>query len=274
MNWPSTRWGRPALGRIARPAGPIPESASRQPTGPAPQLTPMTSISATPRSAAAAAAGAVPSASPRSSPKVRRAAIGRSAAAARASSTAMARWSISANVSNQKRSAPPSSNPSTVSRKVLRMTRSSRFRISRVGAPSGPMDPATSTSRPVTSRASRAICAPRRANRPARSPKPYGASRMRFAPKVEVSMRSAPAARYSRWMAPISSGRVSTSSSSTARCGIPRENSNVPIAPSASNGPAVSRSRKRSRAPTYDSSARFGASQRSASATGTPLRRA
>ena len=71
---------------------------------------------------------------------------------------------------------------------------------SRVGAPSGPIEPATSASRPATSRASRASCAPRRASAPAWSARPSGASRTRFAPNVAVSMRSAPASRYSRWI--------------------------------------------------------------------------
>ncbi len=242
------RCGRPALGRMALPAPSIATSASRQPIGPAPQFTPSTSASTRTASERAATAGSVPSASTTSSPKVNRATIGRSAAAARASSTAIARWSTSENVSNQKASTPPSSRPSMVSRNAARTSASPRCRISRFGAPSGPIDPATSTSRPATSRASRAICAPRRASFPARSARPCGASRTRLAPNVAVSMMSAPTARYSRWIAPISSGRLATSSSRTARCGMPRLNSSVPIAPSASSGPVVSRSRNRARA--------------------------
>ena len=62
-------------------------------------------------------------------------------------------------------------------------------------------------------------------------------------------------------MAPMRSGRVATSSSRTARCGMPRLNSSVPIAPSARSGPAASRSRNRARAsPTVmPGSRRFGA---------------
>ena len=95
------------------------------------------------------------------------------------------------------------------SRNAARTVASPRWARSLVGAPSGPTDPATRTSRPATSRASRAIWAPRRASRPAWSARPYGARRTRLAPNVAVSIRSAPAARYSRWMAPISSGRDS-----------------------------------------------------------------
>ena len=279
---PRSAAGVPAFGRIARPGWPMATSASRQPTGPAPQLTPRTSTSTRSASAAAAAAGVVPSGSAASSPKVRSATIGRSAAIERASSTASARWSTTENVSNQKTSTPPSSRPSIVSRNAARTSASARWRISRVGGPSGPIDPATSESRPATSRASRASWAPRRASRPARSARPYGARRTRLAPNVAVSMRSAPAARYSRWIAPMSSGRVATSSSRTARCGTPRLNSSVPIAPSASSGPRDSRAWKRARASPevvsvacgHVGSARFGPSQRSASASGTPFRRA
>ena len=57
-------------------------------------------------------------------------------------------------------------------------------------------------------------------------------------------MMSAPAATYSRWMALMMSGWVSTSSSSDARWGTPRLNSRVPMAPSSSSGRAASRSAK------------------------------
>ena len=65
----------------------------------------------------------------------------------------------------------------------------------RVGVPSGPIEPATSASRPTTSRASRATWAARRFRRLVWGASPKAASRTRFAPNVAVSMISAPAAR-------------------------------------------------------------------------------
>ena len=97
-----------------------------------------------------------------------------------------------------------------------------------------------------------------RLNRCVSAASPNPASRTRFAPNVAVSMRSAPASRYSRWIAPTSSGRVVASSSRQARWGTPPANSSVPIAPSARSGRAASRSRKRSRSftgPAYPSAA-------------------
>ncbi len=266
---------------MARRGPLIADSASRQPIGPAPQLTPTTSTSSA-TIAWAASAGVVPSGSSSSSPKVSRAMIGRSAAR-RASSMAIRRWSRTEKVSNWNRSTPPSSSPSSVSRNAARTAVSSRCRISRVGAPSGPIEPATRTSRPATSRASRASCAPRRARRPAWSASPYGARRCRLAPKVAVSMMSAPAARYSRWIAPIRSGRVWTSSSREARWGTPRENRRVPIAPSANSGPAgkavpeagpgVASVRFVHRGLLlHQSAARLGDSQRAATSRAIPLR--
>ena len=104
---------------MARPVPPIPVRASRQPCGPAPQFTPTTST-CIPSSSWAAPNGSVPSGSSTSSPKVSIAMIGRSADASRASSMAIARWSSRENVSNWKRSTPPSSRPSMVSRNAAR----------------------------------------------------------------------------------------------------------------------------------------------------------
>ncbi len=145
------------------------------------------------------------------------------------------------------RSTPPSSSPSTCSRKAARIVASSRWSSSRVGAPSGPIEPATRASRPATSRASRATWAARRLRRAASPARPNAASRIRFAPNVAVSMISAPAARYARWIAPTRSGRVVASSSRHARCGTPLEKSSVPIPPSSRIGALVRRSRNRSR---------------------------
>ena len=117
----------------------------------------------------------------------------------------------------------------------------------RAGEPSGPTEPPTSASRPLTSRASRASCAARRLNAPTWPSRPHVASRCRLAPNDSVSISSAPASRYSRWAAPTISGWVVTSSSRQARCGTPRLNSSVPSPPSTSSGRSASRLRKRCR---------------------------
>ena len=225
--------------------GPNRASASRQASGPTPQLTPIASTPAAVR-ARTATSGVVPSASTRSSPNVIDAITGTSAAR-RASSAASRRCSRSKKVSMTRRSTPPSSSPSTCSRNAARMVASSGWRSSRVGGPRGPMLPPTHASRPLTSRASRATCAARRLNLPASSASPYTSSRIRLAPNVRVSMRSAPASRYSRWSAATRSERVVASSSRHARWGIPRENSSVPMPPSASSGAAARRAANRSR---------------------------
>ena len=106
------RAGSPSAG------APIASSASRQATGPAPQLTPTASAPAA-GSAAAAAAGLLPSARTSSSPNVSEAMIGTSEAR-RASSTARTSCSRSENVSSTIRSAPPSSRPSICSRNAAR----------------------------------------------------------------------------------------------------------------------------------------------------------
>ena len=164
--------------------------------------------------------------------------------ARRASSTASTSCSRSENVSSTIRSAPPSSRPSICSRKAARAAAAamggprggtwSRAREAcgadlacsraiagppRVGEPSGPTEPPTSASRPLTSRASRASCAARRLNAPTWPSRPQAARRCRLAPNDSVSISSAPASRYSRWAAPTISGWVVTSSSRQARCG-------------------------------------------------------
>src|SRR5439155_867402 len=87
----------------------------------------------------------------------------------------------------------------------------------------------------------------RRLKRCAAVASPYCARRIRFAPNVAVSMISAPASRYSRWIVPMRSGRVVGSSSRQARCGMPRLYRSVPIAPSTSTGPRARRARNRAR---------------------------
>ena len=123
MKRPSSRCGSPALGMIDRTGSPsagppIASSASRQATGPAPQLTPTASAPAAGR-AAAATPGLLPSARTSSSPNVSEAMTGTSDAR-RASSTARRSCSRSENVSRTIRSAPPSSRPSICSRNAAR----------------------------------------------------------------------------------------------------------------------------------------------------------
>ena len=168
--------------------------------------------------------------------------------ARRAASTAASRWPRSLAVSIMTRSMPPSRRPSSCSLAARPASMSGRWLGPCRGELTGPIEPATSTSRPETSRASRASCAARRLRRAVRSASPSGARRTRLALKVSVSMMSAPAAMYSRWTAVMSSGRLSTSSSSEARCGTPRLKSSVPMAPSSSRGRAASRSAKERRA--------------------------
>ena len=213
---PRSRCGSPALGMIERgPAGrPSPSSASRQTCGPA------AAVDADDVDVERRRAPRPPIAGRRAVRQVELLAEGqqrddRQVAAA----GAPPRWrSRGGRATRRSRTGTGRRRP-RAGRRSARGTRPGPWRRPRwtrslVGAPSGPTDPATRTSRPLTSRASRAIWAPRRASRPAWSARPYGARRTRLAPNVAVSIRSAPAARYSRWIAPISSGRDRTSSSS------------------------------------------------------------
>ena len=179
--------------------------------------------------------------------------IGRSAAA-RASSTASREVLDRARTSRTtKRSTPPSRSPSIClaeggpDRRVTEVEEIAGRRAERADRAGD------QRRRDRRRRVPRARAGPRDgpACRPGR-PGRMGASRTRFAPNVAVSMRSAPAARYSRWMAPIRSGRIATSSSSDARWGIPREYRSVPIAPSARSGPRASRSRNLARPSTRE----------------------
>ena len=156
---PSRRCDSPAFGMIERSGSPsagrpIASRASRQAAGPAPQLTPIASAPA-PASASAADFGLLPSARTSSSPNVNEAMTGTSDAR-RASSTASTSWPRSENVSRTMTSAPPSRRPSICSRNVARAAASGMSGRPRVGGPSGPIEPPTSASRPLTSRASRA----------------------------------------------------------------------------------------------------------------------
>ena len=233
------RAGSPSAGT------PIASSASRQAAGPAPQLTPIASAPARAR-ISATTAGLLPSTSTCSSPNVSEAMTGTSEAR-RASSTASTSCSRSEKVSRTIRSAPPSSRPSICSRKAARAAAAAIGGPPRVGDPSGPTEPPTSASRPLTSRASRARRAARRLMSATSPSRPQVARRPRLAPNDSVSISSAPASRYSRWAAPTISGWVVTSSSRQARWGTPRLNSSVPRPPSTSSGRAARRLRKRSR---------------------------
>src|SRR2546425_4748231 len=107
-------------------------------------------------------------------------------------------------------------------------------------SPSGPIEPAMSTSRAADSRASRAILTPRLLKRVVSSARPWGASLKRFAPKVLVSMICAPASIYAWCTRKTASGCV-TFSSSKQRCD-PATSCNIePIAPSAIRTESASR---------------------------------
>ena len=229
---------------------PIASRASRLAAGPAPQLTPIASAPAAAR-AWAAARGGVPSARTSSSPKVSEAMTGRSEAR-RASSRARSSWPRSEKVSSTTRSIPPSSSPSICSRKAALAAGSGMTLPPRAAWLSGPTEPPTSASRPLTSRASRASAAARRLRWTTRFDRPHVASRGRFAPNERVSISSAPASRYSRCAPRTSSAWVATSSSRQARWGTPRLNSRVPIPPSTSSGRRARRSRKRWRGEVVD----------------------
>ena len=173
------RAGSPSAGR------PIASIASRQATGPAPQLTPIASAPARVR-ASTAAAGLLPSASASSSPNVSEAMTGTSEER-RASSTARTSWSRSENVSSTSRSMPPSSRLSICSRNAARADASAMTEPPCAGGPSGPTEPPTRASRPLTSRASRASRAACRLScddlslqAPGGEPMAVGAERQRF----------------------------------------------------------------------------------------------
>src|ERR1700730_3333722 len=107
--------------------------------------------------------------------------------------------------------------------------------------PSGPMEPASRTSREADSRASRAILTPRPLRRCTSSPRPMGASLKRFAPNVLVSMICAPASMYAWCTRKTASGSVAFSSSKQ-RCEPTTSCSTEPIAPSAIRMESFSRS--------------------------------
>ena len=110
--------------------------------------------------------------------------------------------------------------------------------------PSGPIDPATSTSRPATSRASRASFTPAWFTASKRSSSLWAASLTGFAPYVFVRTMSAPARMKATCSATTCSGAIRFASSAqrartTAVC------SSDPIPPSDTSGSRPSRSRVR-----------------------------
>jgi hypothetical protein len=134
-------------------------------------------------------------------------------------------FSVSKIVSSSSRSTPPSISrgPALVGVAHLVERHRAERRIVDVGRdrqrPVGRADRAGDEARPVGRRAvhsSAASRASRARRRSARRRAPRARSRparWRCALNVLVSMMSAPASRYSRWMAPMTSGRVSTSTS-------------------------------------------------------------
>ena len=113
------------------------------------------------------------------------------------------------------------------------------------GPPSGPIDPAMKTSEPDTSRASRAIFTAASLIAATSSSRYCSASLRRFAPKVFVSMMSAPARMKPRCSESTLSGARMFASSGQRNRATALETS-VPIPPSpTSGGPSARRSRNR-----------------------------
>src|SRR5918911_1861500 len=138
-----------------------------------------------------------------------------------------------------KRSAPRPSRIVACSAKSSRRTRDA------AGSPSGPIEPATKTSRPAISRASRASFTACELIRSNSSSRKSCASLRRFAPKVFVSTSSAPALMKPTWSETTASGARRFASSGQRRRGTALETS-APIPPSATiGGPLPRRSRNR-----------------------------
>ena len=253
-NCPSTRWGRPALGRTALPAPAHRDERVEAADRPGPAV---------------------------HAERRRRRLASRARAVATAGGRAVREHDVLAeghqghdrqvapgprlldgdeqlvemqNVSNQKVSTPPSSSPSIGSRNAAR-TSASAGAGPRGSAPKRPM-----------------LRPPGRRDRPRRGPRGRAARRVGPAARLGRRGRAGRAGRDwprrwpSRWRPrPLPGTRggshrsapdgSSTSSSRTARWGMPRLNSSVPIAPSNSSGPAAVRARNRARAsPVVDAS--------------------
>ena len=156
-----------------------------------------------------------------SSVKATSATIGRSVSA-RTASTARPISVRSENVSITNASTPPSSSPSACSWNASRASSGSMLPSGARYLPSGPIEPTTSTSRPMLSRTSRASLAPRRLISRTRPWRPCAASLKRLAPKVLVSIRSEPACMYSAWIDCTILGSLRFSTSKHASSGTPR----------------------------------------------------
>ncbi len=238
---PSTFCGTPAFGcaesgRSTTLA--IASIASSMIFGPTEQLTPTTSAPHS-QSLRANAAGSVPYRPSPSACRVIWATTGRSLAER---TPAMA-WRISlmsAKVSRTKRSTPPAASARACSANAAA---ASSFAVGPHGSilmPSGPTAPATRTSPPAAARATRApasLIAARRSSRPC------SFSLNRFAPKVFVSMQSAPARMYSRWMCSTRVGFERLMPSKQRLMNMPRSYSSVPMPPSKRTMPPSSISR-------------------------------
>ena len=113
---------------------------------------------------------------------------------ARIASTASAISARSEKVSTTNASTPPSSSASACSRNASRPSAAVTVPSGSRYLPSGPIEPSTQTSRPADSRTSRARRTPRRLISRSCASTPCTPSLKRLAPKVLVSMASAPAA--------------------------------------------------------------------------------
>ena len=196
------RAGSPSAGT------PIASSASRQAAGPGSAVDADRVGARRGRAIAAATAGLLPSASTSSSPNVSEAMTGTSDAR-RASSTASSELlQVREGLEDDQVGAALEQAVDLLAEGGPRARRPRSAGPPRVGDPSGPTEPPTSASRPLTSRASRASWAARRLSRPTSPSRPQAARRRRFAPNDSVSISSAPASRYSRWAAPTISGWV------------------------------------------------------------------
>src|SRR5262245_39518190 len=140
-----------------------------------------------------------------------------------------------------KRSAPRPSRIAACSAKSSRRTRGA------AGSPSGPIEPPMKTSRPVTSRASRASLTPAEMIASRSSSRKWCASFRRLAPNVFVSISSAPALMKLTWSDTTASGARRFASSGVRRRGTAADR-RAPIPPSPTiAGPLCKRSRKRLR---------------------------
>ena len=239
-------------------AGPCASSASRQVCGPTPQLTPIASTAGRgerrPR-----LLGLVPSGSARSSPNVSWATIGRSDAL-RASSIGEQQVAQVAERLEQQVDAALEQALDLLAEggPDRRPRRGAAGRA--IGGPSGPIDPPTSTSRPADvarlagDLGGPAVEPPRLVGQAERrEAEPVGAERRwsRSAPRRPRGTRGG-----SRRSGP---GGSSASSSRQARCGTPRLNSSVPMAPSSeqrAHGRAVRQTALTCRSPRQPTRAR------------------